>query len=145
MRTIGAPLVADVEYDAVEDELRGLIEANPQWAPDPNPLEQVGAPSVLTRRIRHSRPMLSLRRRTGPNRSWRSFGRFPGQPVVVMPKLDGLSLALGLPPGRPAGARDHSWRRDDRRRRHRPGAGVDRRDYRRGLTRRAGSRCVARR
>jgi len=34
----GAPLVADAEYDAIEDELRGLIEANPEWAPEPNPL-----------------------------------------------------------------------------------------------------------
>ncbi|WP_218952220.1 hypothetical protein, partial [Amycolatopsis anabasis] len=43
----GSPLVADAEYDAIEDELRGLVEANPELAPEPNPLEQVSAPAVL--------------------------------------------------------------------------------------------------
>jgi len=96
----GSPLVADAEYDAIEDELRGLIEANPQWAPDPNPLEQVGAPSVLHAPIRHSRPMLSLEKATRPEQVEAFFDRFPGQPVVVMPKLDGLSLALVYEDGR---------------------------------------------
>lgn len=90
----GSPTVADAEYDAVEDELRGLIEANPDLAPDPNPLDQVGAPAVLHAPIRHSRPMLSLEKATRPEQVVAFFERFPGQPVVVMPKLDGLSLAL---------------------------------------------------
>ncbi|WP_123747215.1 NAD-dependent DNA ligase LigA [Saccharothrix texasensis] len=90
----GSPLVADAEYDAIEDELRGLIEANPELAPDPNPLDQVGAPAVLHAPIRHSRPMLSLEKATRPEQVAAFFDRFPGQPVVVMPKLDGLSLAL---------------------------------------------------
>jgi DNA ligase (NAD+) len=96
----GAPLVSDAEYDAIEDELRGLIAANPQWAPDPNPLEQVGAPTVLHAPIRHSRPMLSLEKATRPEQVEAFFDRFPGQPVVVMPKLDGLSLALVYDDGR---------------------------------------------
>ncbi|HEX5114292.1 MAG TPA: NAD-dependent DNA ligase LigA [Pseudonocardiaceae bacterium] len=96
----GAPLVADAEYDAIEDELRALIEANPQWTPDPNPLEQVGAPTVLHAPIRHSRPMLSLEKATRPEQVEAFFDRFPGQPVVVMPKLDGLSLALVYADGR---------------------------------------------
>jgi DNA ligase (NAD+) len=90
----GSPLVADAEYDAVEDELRGLIEANPELAPDPNPLEQVGAPAVLHAPVRHSRSMLSLEKATRPEQVAAFFDRFPAQPVVVMPKLDGLSLAL---------------------------------------------------
>jgi DNA ligase (NAD+) len=96
----GAPLVADAEYDAIEDELRGLVAAHPQWTPDPNPLEQVGAPSVLHAPIRHSRPMLSLEKATRPEQVAAFFDRFPGQPVVVMPKLDGLSLALVYEDGR---------------------------------------------
>src|SRR5206468_10492711 len=100
----GSPLVADAEYDAIEDELRGLIEAHPEWAPDPNPLEQVGAPSVLHAPIRHSRPMLSLEKATRPEQVEAFFARFPGQPVVVMPKLDGLSLALVYENGRLARA-----------------------------------------
>jgi DNA ligase (NAD+) len=96
----GSPLVADAEYDAVEDELRGLIGENPELAPDPNPLEQVGAPGVLHAPIRHSRPMLSLEKATRPEQVVAFFDRFPGQPVVVMPKLDGLSLALVYEDGR---------------------------------------------
>lgn len=90
----GTPAVADAEYDAVEDELRALIDANPELAPDPNPLEQVGAPAVLHAPIRHSRPMLSLEKATRPEQVEAFFARFPRQSVVVMPKLDGLSLAL---------------------------------------------------
>ncbi|MFB9905950.1 NAD-dependent DNA ligase LigA [Allokutzneria oryzae] len=100
----GAPLVSDAEYDAIEDELRGLIEANPELAPDPNPLDQVGAPTVLHAPVRHSRPMLSLEKATKPEQVAAFFDRFPGQPVVVMPKLDGLSLALVYDNGRLARA-----------------------------------------
>ncbi|GAB2713717.1 NAD-dependent DNA ligase LigA [Nocardia thraciensis] len=100
----GSPLVADAEYDAIEDELRGLIEAHPELAPDPNPLEQVGAPAVLHAPIRHARPMLSLEKATKPEQVAAFFDRFPGQSVVVMPKLDGLSLSVVFEEGRLARA-----------------------------------------
>ena len=96
----GAPLVADAEYDAIEDELRGLLEAHPDLTLDPNPLEQVGAPAELHAPVRHSRPMLSLEKATKPEQVAAFFNRFPGQSVVVMPKLDGLSLALVFEDGR---------------------------------------------
>src|ERR671911_1294953 len=100
----GSPTVADAEYDAIEDELRGLIAEHPELTPDPNPLEQVGAPAVLHAPVRHSRPMLSLEKASTPEQVAAFFGRFPGQPVVVMPKLDGLSLALVYEGGRLARA-----------------------------------------
>ncbi|HEX6360674.1 NAD-dependent DNA ligase LigA [Actinophytocola sp.] len=100
----GSPVVADAEYDAIEDELRGLIAANPELTPDPNPLDQVGAPAVLHAPVRHSRPMLSLEKANRPEQVAAFFGRFPGQPVVVMPKLDGLSLAVVYEDGRLARA-----------------------------------------
>ncbi|MET7283221.1 NAD-dependent DNA ligase LigA [Kribbella sp. NPDC005582] len=100
----GSPVVADAEYDAIEDELRSLIVANPELTPDPNPLDEVGAPAVLHAPIRHSRPMLSLEKATKPEQVEAFFSRFPGQPVVVMPKLDGLSLALVYEDGRLARA-----------------------------------------
>jgi len=96
----GEPRVADADYDALEDELRGLIAAHPGLAPQPNPLEQVGAPAELHAPVRHSRPMLSLQKATTPEQVATFFDRFPGQPVVVMPKLDGLSLALVYEGGR---------------------------------------------
>ncbi|WP_033262837.1 NAD-dependent DNA ligase LigA [Amycolatopsis vancoresmycina] len=100
----GSPLVADAEYDAIEDELRSLLAAHPELTPDPNPLDQVGAPAVLHAPIRHSRPMLSLEKATKPEQVEAFFDRFPGQPVVVMPKLDGLSLAVVYEDGRLARA-----------------------------------------
>src|SRR6185436_17546828 len=100
----GEPLVADADYDALEDELRALLAEHPGLTPDPNPLEQVGAPAVLHAPVRHSRPMLSLQKATTPEQVADFFARFPGQPVVVMPKLDGLSLALIYDDGRLARA-----------------------------------------
>ena len=100
----GEPLVADAEYDAIEDELRALVGEHPELTPDPNPLEEVGAPSVLHAPVRHSRPMLSLEKATKPEQVEAFYERFPGQPVVVMPKLDGLSLALVYEDGRLARA-----------------------------------------
>src|SRR5918998_3990862 len=100
----GEPLVADADYDALEDELRALLAEHPDLTPDPNPLEQVGAPGVLHAPVRHSRPMLSLEKANTPEQVAAFFDRFPGQPVVVMPKLDGLSLALVYEEGRLARA-----------------------------------------
>ena len=100
----GDPLVADADYDALEDELRGLIAEHPDLAPDPNPLEQVGGAGVLHEPVRHSRPMLSLEKATTPEQVAAFFDRFTGQPVVVMPKLDGLSLAVVYERGRLARA-----------------------------------------
>jgi DNA ligase (NAD+) len=100
----GEPLAADADYDALEDELRGLIAAHPDLAPDPNPLEQVGAPAALHAPVRHSRPMLSLEKATPPPQVEAFFARFAGQSVVVMPKLDGVSLALVYEDGRLARA-----------------------------------------
>ena len=100
----GEPLVADADYDALEDELRALVAEHPELTPDPNPLEQVGATAVLHAPVRHSRPMLSLEKATTPEQVAAFFDRFPGQSVVVMPKLDGLSLALVYERGRLARA-----------------------------------------
>lgn len=100
----GEPLVADAEYDAIEDEFRALVAQHPELAPEDNPLDHVGAPSVLHAPVRHSRPMLSLEKANKPEQVESFFSRFPGQPVVVMPKLDGLSLALVYENGRLARA-----------------------------------------
>jgi DNA ligase (NAD+) len=100
----GEPLVADAEYDALEDELREQIAAHPELAPDPNPLERVGAPAVLHAPVRHRRPMLSLQKASTPEEVAAFFARFPGQAMVVMPKLDGVSLALVYEGGRLARA-----------------------------------------
>jgi DNA ligase (NAD+) len=96
----GEPKAADADYDALEDELRGLLEAHPDLTPADNPLDRVGAPSTLHDPVRHSRPMLSLEKASTPEQVRAFLARFPGQPVVVMPKLDGLSVALTFERGR---------------------------------------------
>src|SRR3954462_3037788 len=96
----GTPKVSDFEYDQLEDELRTLLREHPDLAPDPNPLEQVGAPAVLHAPVRHDRPMLSLEKATTPEQVEAFMARFPGQRVVVMPKLDGLSLSVVYEGGR---------------------------------------------
>jgi DNA ligase (NAD+) len=97
---LGAPVVSDFEYDQLEDELRTLLREHPELTPDPNPLEQVGAPAVLHAPVRHDRPMLSLEKATTPEQVEAFMARFPGQQVVVMPKLDGLSLSIVYDRGR---------------------------------------------
>src|ERR671933_2022761 len=96
----GAPTVSDFEYDQLEDELRVLLAEHPELTPDPNPLERVGAPSVLHAPVRHERPMLSLEKATSREQVEAFMARFPGQRVVVMPKLDGLSLSVLYDGGR---------------------------------------------
>ena len=100
----GEPLVADADYDALEDELRGLIAAHPDLAPDPEPARAGRRDGGLHAPVRHSRPMLSIEKATTPEQVAAFFDRFPGQPVVVMPKLDGFSLALVYERGRLARA-----------------------------------------
>src|SRR3954465_8027887 len=100
----GEPLVADADYDAVEDELRELLAAHPELTPDPTPPGAGGARAVLHAPARHSRPMLSLEKATRPEQVAAFFDGFPGQPVVVIPQLGGLSLALGYERGRLARA-----------------------------------------
>ncbi|PTL59206.1 NAD-dependent DNA ligase LigA [Paraconexibacter algicola] len=94
----GEPSVDDATFDAAEDELRGLLAEHPDLTPADNPLDQVGAaPSGARRAIRHARPMLSLAKVSPANREEgvREFAqRFPGQPLRVTPKLDGVSLSI---------------------------------------------------
>jgi DNA ligase (NAD+) len=96
----GTPTVSDFEYDQLEDELRTLLREHPDLAPDPNPLDVVGAPAVLHAPVRHDRPMLSLEKATTPEQVEAFMARFPGQRVVAMPKLDGLSLSIVYEGGR---------------------------------------------
>jgi len=100
-----APVISDVEYDALERELRALEDEFPDLAGDDSPTARVGSdrdgnfPSVA-----HSRPMLSLgnsyemdevaafdqrvRRELEPLAGFR-------EPVYSLePKMDGVALAV---------------------------------------------------
>lgn len=94
----GEPEADDATYDAAEDELRALLAARPELTPADNPLDVVGAaPRGGRRAIRHARPMLSLAKVSPEARAEgvREFAeRYPGQPLRVTPKLDGVSLSV---------------------------------------------------
>ncbi len=102
----GEPEVDDATYDAREDELRALLAGRPELAPADNPLDLVGAaPRGGRRSIRHARPMLSLAKVSPDAREEgvREFAeRFPGQPLRVTPKLDGVSLSVVFEDGEAA-------------------------------------------
>ncbi len=91
------PTIDDATYDEHEDELRALLAQHPELTPQDNPLEEVGARPGARRAIRHARPMLSLAKVNPDQREAgvREFAeRFPGQPLRVTPKLDGVSLSI---------------------------------------------------
>jgi DNA ligase (NAD+) len=91
----GAPEIVDADYDALEAQLRQLLEANPDVVLDDNPLDRPWAPELVAgQTIRHSRPMLSLEKATAAEQLDAFCARFPGQAFRVTPKLDGVSLAM---------------------------------------------------
>jgi DNA ligase (NAD+) len=102
-----SPELADAEYDALLDELRGLEAAHPEWAQADSPTKAVGgAPSQTFAPVRHPFPMYSLdkvqteeefrewiaRREKDLGRSLTCF--------ALMLKLDGLAVELHYQGGR---------------------------------------------
>ena len=91
----GAPALVDADYDALEDELRALLAANPEVVLEDTPLDRPWAPELVPgQTIRHSRPMLSLEKATTAEQLDAFCARFPGQAFRVTPKLDGISIAI---------------------------------------------------
>jgi DNA ligase (NAD+) len=96
----GVPELVDADYDALEAQLRALLEQHPDVVLDDNPLERPWAPELVPgQTIRHSRPMLSLEKATAPEQLEAFVARFPGQRFLVTPKLDGISLAVAYQDG----------------------------------------------
>lgn len=96
-----APEVADAEYDALVDELRGLEAAHPEWAQADSPTKAVGgAPSQTFAPVRHPFPMYSLDKvqteeefREWITRREKDLGH-PLAGFALMLKLDGLAVEL---------------------------------------------------
>lgn len=62
---LAAPIMTDAEYDTLEAQLQGVVDANPSLAPLATALNEVGSdlPTmkvVVGARIKHLRPMLSI-------------------------------------------------------------------------------------
>ena len=93
----GQPTMVDADYDALRDELAALLAERPDLTPDPNPLDGIWTPAAITAPVRHQRPMLSLAKVAPADRAAgvaAFLDSFPGVPVFVMPKLDGVSAAV---------------------------------------------------
>ena len=96
------PEIADVEYDALFDELLALEADHPELVTPDSPSQRVGgAPLDGFRAVRHERPMLSLEKGTTTEEleDWLKRCRTrldDGAPIRLAcePKIDGVAVAL---------------------------------------------------
>src|SRR6266568_4496016 len=107
-----APVISDAEYDALMNELKRLEKEYPELLTPDSPTQRVGGkPAAGFKKVRHSRPMLSLDNAYSPEelRDWdRRVGELAGNlPVEYTSelKLDGLSVALHYEAAESGGAR----------------------------------------
>ncbi len=109
---LDAPEISDAEYDALMNDLKRLEAAHPELLTPDSPTQRVGGkPAEGFKKVRHSRPMLSLDNAYSAEElaAWDARVReLAGDlPVAYMAelKLDGLSVALHYAPGPDGGAR----------------------------------------
>ena len=107
-----APEISDQEFDKLMNELKRLETEHPEVVTSDSPTQRVGGkPAEGFRKVRHSRPMLSLDNAYSEEelRDWdrRVHGLAGNLPVEYTGelKLDGLSLALHYEPAGDGGAR----------------------------------------
>ena len=104
---LDAPEIADVEYDALFDELTELETAHPELVTPDSPTQRVGAgPLDQFREVVHQVPMLSLDKTTEAKglEDWmaRCRSRLDGAEIefTCEPKIDGVAVALVYEQGR---------------------------------------------
>jgi DNA ligase (NAD+) len=100
------PEISDAEYDALMNELKRLEAAHPELVTPDSPTQRVGGkPAEGFRKVRHSRPMLSLDNAYSEeeladwDRRVRELADSLPVEYTAELKLDGLSLALQYQPG----------------------------------------------
>ncbi len=106
------PEISDAQYDALMNELKRLEAAQPELVTPDSPTQRVGGkPAEGFRKVRHSRPMLSLDNAYSEEeladwdrRVHELAGSLPVEYAAEL-KLDGLSVALNYEPAPDAGAR----------------------------------------
>jgi DNA ligase (NAD+) len=106
------PEISDKDFDALMNELKQLEADHPESLTPDSPTQRVGGkPADGFRKVRHSRPMLSLDNAYSEEelRDWdrRVHGLAGNLPVEFTAelKLDGLSIALQYEPAADGGAR----------------------------------------
>jgi NAD-dependent DNA ligase len=99
---LDAPVISDLEYDRLLNELKKLETEHPGWISSDSPTQRAGA-RVADRfnKIRHPAPILSLANAFGAEdaQAWfervkRLDDRVEKAKFVVEPKIDGLSVVL---------------------------------------------------
>src|SRR5580704_509781 len=109
---LDAPKISDAEYDALMNELKRIEAAHPELLTPDSPTQRVGGkPAEGFKKVRHSRPMLSLdnaytqEELADWDRRVRELaGKLPVEFTSEL-KLDGLSVALHYGPADGGGAR----------------------------------------
>jgi DNA ligase (NAD+) len=99
---LDAPVISDVEYDRLLNELKQIEAAQPGWITPDSPTQRAGsAPSERFEKVSHPAPILSLANAFGAAdaRAWFERVRKLDERVgkakfVVEPKIDGLSVVL---------------------------------------------------
>jgi DNA ligase (NAD+) len=99
---LDAPLVSDLEYDRLLNELKEIEGSHPDWISPDSPTQRAGAgPADRFNKVRHPAPILSLGNAFGAQdaRAWferisRLDDRVEKASFVVEPKIDGLSIVL---------------------------------------------------
>src|SRR5258705_252078 len=99
---LDAPVISDLEYDRLMNELKAVETEHPDWITPDSPSQRTGAaPSERFVKVRHPRPIMSLANAFGADdaRAWferirRMDDRVEHAKFVVEPKIDGLSIVL---------------------------------------------------
>ena len=99
---LDAPVISDVEYDRLMNELKAIETEHPDWITPDSPSQRAGAaPSEKFEKLAHPKPILSLANAFGADdaRTWyericRLDDRVERAQFVVEPKIDGLSVVL---------------------------------------------------
>jgi len=97
-----APIISDVEFDRLLNELKEIEAGHPDWVTPDSPTQRAGAkPADRFEKVRHPAPILSLANAFGADdaRAWlerisRIDDRVEKAMFVVEPKIDGLSVVL---------------------------------------------------
>ncbi len=99
---LDAPIISDVEFDRLMNELRQIEAGHPDWVTPDSPTARAGAtPADRFEKVTHPAPILSLANAFGAEdaRGWfervqRIDDRVEQAKFVVEPKIDGLSVVL---------------------------------------------------
>ncbi len=99
---LDAPLISDLEFDRLLNELKALEADHPDWVTPDSPTQRAGAPPLdKFDKVHHPAPILSLSNAFGADntRSWferikKLDPRVASAKFIVEPKIDGLSVVL---------------------------------------------------